>query len=205
MKILVDASVLSDAVDLRWSQQARTVEWGAASQTWSATVLEPKAPEAAWLQDQINALPAIVAFARSGRVQLFTSPELDFELWEGPPDALRRTSLNFFEGVEFATTPIPIKYARVVVSYMDKERDAKARRTQFFAGLSDPRLDELRAALGANKAADTFHILTAERAGLDGFLTNDRRLLNTVAQSKLKLGVRVMSPVLLLEILNSAV
>lgn len=205
MKVLVDASVLSDAVHLRPAQEIRTVEWGGVSQTWSAAVLEPKGPEAPWLQDQIDALPAIAAFAKAGHLQLYTSPELDVELWEGPPDAIRRTSLSLFEGVALAHAPAPFKYTRVVASYMDKKGDAKARRKQFFAGLSEPRLDELRRALGANKAADAFHILTAERAGLDVFLTNDRRLLNTLAHVKLKVAVRVIAPVQLLEILSRAV
>jgi len=205
MKVLVDTSLLSHAVRLRRAQEARTVEWGGASHPWSAWVLQPKPAEPAWLQEQIDALPRIASFAREGRLQLFTSPELDFELWEGPPDAMRRTPLSLFEGVELHRAPAPFNYTRVVASYMDKKSDAKARRKQFFASLTLPRLNELRGALGANKDADAFHILTAEHALIEVFLTDDRRLLNTVAQLKVKLGVRVLSPVQLLEVLASAV
>src|SRR5213594_2391618 len=96
-EVLVDTSVLSHAVRFRRSQEDRTVEWGGAPRTWSATVLEPKPAEPGWLEEQIDALPRIAAFAREGRLQLFTSPEIDFELWEGPPDGMRRTPLSSFK------------------------------------------------------------------------------------------------------------
>ena len=82
---------------------------------------------------------------------------------------------------------------------MDKKGDAKARRKQFFASLTLPRLNELRGALGANKDADAFHILTAERAGLNVFLTDDGRLLQRIAGIKVELYVRVLSPAQLLD------
>ena len=212
-EVLVDTSVLSHAVRFRRSQEDRTVEWGGAPRTWSATVLEPKPAEPGWLQEQIDALPRIAVFAREGRLQLFTSPEIDFELWEGPPDGMRRTSLSLFQGVELHRAPAPFNYTRVVASYLDRPADpkirrpsdAKARRQQFFASLSHPRLNELRRALGANKSADAFHILTAERAGLNVFLTDDGRLLKTVARIKVQLEVRVLSPVQLLDAVASAV
>src|SRR6059036_3290950 len=151
MKVLIDASVLSHAVCLRRSQEIRTIEWGGASHAWSTSVLEPKPAEPAWLQEQINALPRIAAFARGGRLQLFTSPELDFELWEGPPDAMRRTPLSLFEGVELHRAPAPFNYTRVVASYLDRPADptiprpsdAKTRRRRFFATLNEPRFNEL--------------------------------------------------------------
>lgn len=206
MKVLVDASVLSHAVRLRRAQQARTVEWGGGTYAWSASVLERKPAERAWLQAQIDAIPRIAAVAQGGSIELFTSPELDFELWEGPLDAMRRTALSLFQGVDLRRAPAPFTYSRLLVSYTDKPGDAKARRKQFlFANLSHPRLKQLSRELGSNKDADAFHILTAERAGLDVFLTDDRRLLNTVARMKGSLGVRVLSPVQLLEVLASAV
>ena len=152
------------------------------------------------LQEQIDALPRIAAFATAGRLQLFTSPELDFELWEGPPDGMRRTSLSLFQGVELHRAPAPFNYTRVVASYLDRPADptiprpsdAKTRRRRFFATLNEPRFNELRRALGAKRAADAFHILTAERAGLSVFLTDDDSLLKRVARIKVDLEVRVL-------------
>jgi predicted nucleic acid-binding protein len=58
--------------------------------------------------------------------------------------------------------------------------------------------------LRAGKAVDAFHILTAERAGLDAFLTTDRRLINTVrAATNWRFRVRVLSPVELADALGS--
>jgi hypothetical protein len=205
MKVLFDASVLSHAVRLRRSQQPRTVTWGGKLHEWSATVLQPKPSRTGWLQDQINALPAIAALARAGRIQPFTSPEIVLEVAEGPPDALWRTPASVFEGVPLERAPVPFEYTRVVASYTDKPGDAKMRRHRFFADLKEPRLDQLRRVLGPKKDADAFHILTAERAGLDAFLTDDRRVLNVIARSTFELHVRVVSPVELIKALDSAV
>ncbi len=213
MKVLVDTSVLSHAVRLQRFQEARTVEWGGATRKWFATVLEPKPAEPGWLQEEIDALPRIAAFAREGRLQLFTSPEIDFELWEGPPDGMRRTSLSLFQGVELHRAPAPFNYTRVVASYLDRPADpkirrpsdAKARRRRFFATLNEPGFSELRRALGAKRAADAFHILTAERAGLSVFLTDDDSLLKRVARIKVDLEVRVLAPTQLLDAVASAV
>jgi len=213
MKVLIDTSVLSHAVRLQRSEEARTVEWGGATRTWFATVLEPKPAEPEWLQKEIDALPPIAAFAREGRLQLFTSPEIDFELWEGPPDGMRRTPLSLFQGVELHRAPAPFNYTRVVASYLDRPgdpktrrpSDAKTRRRRFFATLNEPRFNELRQAVGTKRAADAFHILTAERAGLSVFLTDDESLLKRVARIKVDLEVRVLSPTQLLDAVASAV
>ncbi len=179
--------------------------WGGQTHQWAAPVLKQKPKQELWLQEQIEASRRIAGLATSERIEFFISAELSFELWCGPPDALRRTPLSLFEGVPIKYAPDPLHYGRIVASHADKPGDAKARWLEFLRSINDRRLRELRAALGGNKDEDAFHILTAERAQMDVFLTNDRRLLNTVRRLKdVDLQVQVLSPVDLLRILDSA-
>ena len=206
VKVLLDTSVLSHAVRLRRSLEAKTVTWGGRAHEWFAPVLEEKPPTDPWLQEQIEALSRIADLAKSGVVELFVGAGLEFELWAGPPDALRRTHLSLLEGVPLQRAPDPLQYGRVVASHADRGDDAKERWLEFLRGIADERFSELRRSLGGNKDADAFHILTAERAKLDVFLTNDKRLINTVRHSKeLDTTVRVLSPTELLDDFDRAV
>jgi predicted nucleic acid-binding protein len=181
------------------------VTWGGQTRQWAAPVLKQKPKQARWLRAQIDASRRIAGLATSERIELFISAELEFELWCGPPDALRRTPLSLFEGVPIKRAPDPLHYGRIVALHADEPGDTKARWLEFLRSIDDRRLRELRAALGGNKDEDAFHILTAERAQMDVFLTNDRRLLNTVRRLKdIDLQVQVLSPVGLLRILDSA-
>ena len=206
VKVLLDTSVLSHAVRLRRSLEARTVTWGGKEHEWFAPVLEEKPPTDSWLQEQINASSRVAGLANSGLVELFVSAELEFELWAGPPDALWRTRLSLLEGVTLQRAPDPLQYGRVVASHADRGHDAKERWLAFLGGITDERFTELRNCLGGNKDADAFHLLTAERATLDVFLTNDKRLINAVRHSKeLDTTVRVLSPTELLDDFDRAV
>ena len=206
MKVLLDASVLSHAVRLRRSLEARTVKWGGQEHEWFASVLEEKPPTDSWLQEQINASSGIADLANRSLIELFVSAELEFELWDGPPDALRRTGLSLLEGVTLQRAPDPLPYGRIVVSYTDRDGDAKERWLEFLKGIDDERFTKLRKCIGGNKDADAFHLLTAERAQLDVFLTNDKRLINAVRHStELDTSVRVLSPSELLDDCEHAV
>ena len=200
LKVLLDTSVLSHAVRLHRSLEARTVTWGGREHECLAPVLREKPPTDSWLQEQINASSRIADLAKSGLVELFVSAELEFELWPGPPDALRRTELSLLEGVTLQRAPDPLPYGRIVASHADRRGDAEERWLGFLAGIVDERFTKLRSCLGGNKDTDAFHLLTAERARLDVFLTNDKHLINAVRHSmELDTPVRVQSPSELLD------
>lgn len=72
----------------------------------------------------------------------------------------------------------------------------KGEQTDFFRSIGDSRFLEICGAVDGAHIADVFHLWTAEAAGLDAFLTMDRRFLRVMKQKRrrAKSSVSVWSP-----------
>lgn len=203
MKVLVDASVIRHAIEQYPTVVERTVEWGGMNQTRQVHTMKPRKEQKPWLEEQIGALPTIAEAARAGRVKLFLAAELRMEIMNKRNGYLAWSAASVFAGISFDSVPPPFRYSRLVSSYLDRPGDpesdtpgdADVRWGRFLAETYEKDFTTLKAALGGNKNADALHILTTERAGLDCFLTTDKRLANSAArQRKIPLRVEVLTP-----------
>lgn len=206
MRALVDTCVFQHAIVSEPTIREVSIEWGGRRFVVPVATTKLKDIPEGWLGHQIAALRFIADAARSGRLTLYLAPEVRTELLGAPAGAFPGHRSNLFHDVPFEAAPDPLQYGRVVIAAFDPPGAFSKRLRQFVNGIQDSDFAYLRAALGATKVVDAFHILTAERAGLDALLTTDRRLINTVrAATNWRFRVRVLSPVELADALRSDV
>ncbi len=94
---------------------------------------------------------------------------------------------------------MPFEYNRLVASYPDKRGDAATRWEHFLNSLDHPRYLEILHGIGENKKADAVHLWATEVAGIECFVTTDRKLSNSVRYPhQLALGTEVLKPTELL-------
>ena len=184
MKVLVDACVLQHAVTREPGTEQVEVDWGGRRHEAQLISSRAKNRPSGWLGSQVDALPQVVLAAKSRMLILFLAPEIRTELMGAPPDALRHGPWNLFHGVSFEIPPDPLRYSRILIAAFDPPEGMRTRLASFVRSIQDAEFRHLHAALGGNKPVDAFHLITAERAGLDVFLTTDRRLINSVRTIK---------------------
>ena len=91
--------------------------------------------------------------------------------------------------------PDPGFYSRIVASSYHTGKDLDELRQHLFAADFDQRFNQIKHAAAGNKNADAFHILSAERAGVEYFVTIDKKLINSLRnQQRVQLGVKVVFP-----------
>jgi len=170
-------------------------------------------------------VPTLIAMlARLHRLELLWQVEAEIERG-GLKDMQDRR--GHFYGAPITWVPGPFPYSRIVVGRHPGSRpqtrttskkplkEFKQRQVAFIAGLTDPRLLELRRAckadkpqgiVDANQLIDAFHLWTAERSGATHFLTAEHALLKLTKEKVLALKVHPVEPSqLVAEILPSSV
>jgi predicted nucleic acid-binding protein len=105
------------------------------------------------------------------------------------------SELSVFHGIRFRTLRDPFPYSRIVASAHHTSEELDKLRDSIFATDIDSRFNEIKWAAGGNKNDDAFHILSAERASVDYFVTSDKKLINSLRnQQRIKLAVKVVYP-----------
>jgi hypothetical protein len=142
--------------------------------------------------DEIDCIPQLAELIRLGRFEPYINTEVDFEFaWL----ELISSELSFFHGVSLRKLLDPFSYSRIVASSYHTGKELDELREHVFAADFDQRFNEIKQAAGGNKNADAFHILSAERAGVEYFVTVDRKLINSLRhQRRVQLGVKVVYP-----------
>ena len=142
--------------------------------------------------------------ARLHRVELLSHHEVRWELAGLPPS---HDSRGLFYDAPIRMVPDPFPYGRIVVG---AGLDANELFVQLLLSVDDPEFLKLQKATGArqgqnvsaNQLLDAFHILCADRAGADFFLTTDLKLVRSIsAQRKHAPRVPVIDPARLLRTL----
>ena len=176
-------------------------------------------------REQLPYLVSLCAAAKEGELEFCTSPELEEEARRQPGSKQGYFGIDWFAGVEMTKVPCPVdRFALMrkaagpnfdfirelreatlsddAISIWDKEVATfipdlqKRKQLDFLGWITHPRFIHLRKTLGDAQLADAFHLWTAEKAGLDVFLTMDKKFLNNVRNRSERIAstVSVMAP-----------
>lgn len=152
------------------------------------------AKEREWLKVEIAAINQLIAAAAEYKVRLFRNFECE---WEG---VCINTGLSgrkvgkLWSQVKIERLDPPFKYSRVLVGLGLNDNQLDRLRDDVFSYTGDARFVQIKRLLGTGNEADAFHILTAERAGLDLFITMDAKLVRIARRAKTKVNIKVCLP-----------
>lgn len=195
-KVFADTMILKFGVIRRPAIEWRGVRWGPIEQRLPVYTMAP--PERAipeWLKKEVNCLRAVATFALEGRVEIYINDEIRLEVASTKYGSLVSGRESLFYGVKIKTIPPPFEYDRIIVHWQDTRQDIDRHRENILGTKRDQRFNQLKDALGANKNADAFHIYSAEKAGLDYYLTMDRKLINSIRNQRgVTFNIKVLYP-----------
>jgi hypothetical protein len=202
--VFLDTNVLKASLDKLPVFLARRekVTWG--DQSFEVDIHEPaffnqNAILAQRNQDQFEstvALRYLAAFAKEQKIRLITHNEVLIELW-GLPNS---TGGKLLYGAPITKVPGPFPYGRIVFDGTNDDH-----RYSFLSRIEHSRFHELQRICGAyqgakqplnkNQLCDAFHILCAESASANFFLTLDRKLIKSLyARGKKSTSVTPITP-----------
>lgn len=207
--IYLDTNILKFGAyrKLRYLPRLQRVKWGGFEST--VPVFSRKEVDTrerikdAKLRREIGYIGLISDAGKSGRARYFMNSETILESWQIP--AMDTVDLFFNASIEDA--PAPIKYGRIISG---SGVNAKQAQVDFIAGLTDPRLAQLRKWTGANQGRtvhrnqllDAFHVWCAEYNGCAYFLTLDLKLIKSLKAHVAELGTLPIVPSRLAETLG---
>lgn len=197
-KTLVDNSIWSHTV----THETRTEIWKG---RWGNIDLElpvvkdfpkpPRQPSENWLQAQIECLPRVAALAVAGKIKLFTSVELVIEKMRGTPELTLELEYQLFRGIPVEYVPPAFERPLVWNASDEPFGPTKEELEEFLSSVTCSRFRNFVALTQGNKQPDVLHLMTAENAGLDCYVTVDGRFNRSVnSQTKVALSVDVLSP-----------
>ena len=193
--VLLDGMIRPWGITHEWVLEDQTVNWGPLTLTVPVATVAPKpklGPEHEWLQEQLDCLPRIAELAERGHIKCFTTNEIEFETWGRPGVTGKATEFDLFRNV--AIKKIPPAVGRSFL-WPFNNGEWKERKDAFLDGIRNDRFLKLKEAIGSTHAADIFHLWSAEKAGLDCFLSADRKFINAVRnQKRVLIRVCVLSP-----------
>lgn len=193
ISVFIDtANIHQHATPLRWGKEERTVEWGDEPATVEVTVPVPAEDRADWVEEEMECLPGLADLVREGRVDLYEGVETRLEAISQYAGDISGRLGNPFAGLETKMVDDPLYDGRVVVSGAD-DRD----REEFLETDHDATFSAMKNNMGN---MDAYHVLSAERAGVEHFLTLDKNLRDAVREHvDVGLDVEVVLPCELLE------
>lgn len=199
LTVLLDGMIRPWAITHIWMMKPQTVQWGPRKITLPVANLEAKAPLGqihAWLQGQLDCLPHIAHLAEVGNIKCYTTIEIAFEGWGRPGVDGKGTEIDLFRNVRIEKIPPAVNRT---MQWSRSEGETKERKQAFLKSIREPRFLELVSVIGLTHAGDIFHLWSAEKAGLDCFLSADRKFINAVNNArkdrrKVKIKVDVLSP-----------
>lgn len=197
--IFLDAMILRYAIADEPATTKQTVRWGDRNFNLNVASTTPRPRREDWIQDEIDCLPQVAEFVRCGQLELCINNELRWEVANLKFGGLVYSELSVFHGIQARTLPDPFPYSRIVASAYHTNEELDKLREAIFATDYDQRFCDIKQAAGGNKNADAFHILSAECASVDYFVTADKKLINSLRnQRKVQLSVKVVYPTELL-------
>ena len=203
MRVFFDTNVLMHAVRREHVACPVLVEWGGRVNTLQVHEIAEKPPRTDWLQEEIDCLPAVAAFVKDETIRPCISTETIMDGMGRGVSRLYESELSIFEGIEFERAGEPEELGMTRIAFGAGFNPGEVRK-KFLSTNVYARFNELKAAAGGNKDADAFLIWTAESAGIEYFLTTDRKLVNSVrGQRSCVIGTHVLYPSELLKLLDA--
>lgn len=222
IRLLVDHCTVIHGDTVRVVSMAEPIMWGPKRVVLPVAQLQGRSrdPCADWLRREIDALPAVTAAARAGRIEPFTSLELEAEAMLSRRPCMGTVG-DLWAGVSFGDAPAPLDRSRWMGALTLSAFCSRARQREFYELLlhfaqrgvprelmdvlnptpfemeSIARLGEFARiceAVGETRRGDAFHFWTAVRNGLDYFLTTDQRFLAAIRQSSVEWAWQAVSP-----------
>ena len=193
--IFLDAMILRFAVAEEPAITKQTMRWGDRDITLDVSATVPRPRLQGWIQYEIDCLPRIAEFVRCGQLEPCINNELRLEVACLKFGGLVVSELSVFHGIRFRSLNDPFPYSRVVASALHSSTEVDDMRESVFASDFDRRFNDIKQAAGGNKNADAFHILSAERAAVDYFVTTDKALINSLRnQRQVQLALKLVYP-----------
>jgi hypothetical protein len=203
MRVLVDRNVVRNAVVTQSVLTPTEIAWGDKVCDVPVLTREARSPrvDEKYRIAQLPYLATVGEFARSGRISLFSSFELEAERWRQRSPDPGYLGFSLLEEVSIRTAPSPVGRNVVFGSFGRSVGVTEDEQMQFFRSLRDPRYREIREAVSdpRNPEAhmdDALHLWTAEVSGFGGFLSMDKRFISVVRNnaSRVRSSVSVCSP-----------
>ncbi len=234
IKALVDTSVLRASELAQPQNEVKTIHFGEIQQDFAIAGFERKRlppQDQDWKRDQLLLLPTIRKLAQFGRIQFFTYNELQFETWHGASGRSLSPKGDMLHGIEITRIESAIERSFLQQSSLEQHitKNAFVEFIEFLLKLTPDlvlqltdvlrnrmpqgqlnnlsRLTELRllCEIATRKSyPDAYHLWTAQCAGIDAFLTLDRRFSNAINGTRNAPGPsRPISPAQLVAILGA--
>jgi predicted nucleic acid-binding protein len=228
LSALVDLSVLIDAVVIRPTTIKKTITWGNTTQTYDIAGWERKPtlpPQHAWRQKQIDCLPTVARLSKEGLLDLCWYGELNIEAIRGGSgmagtfgDLLANINLRrirpaversrFHQTIDFRAYSEKDAQVELCCNLLAWDPGILRNAAVFWDSLPAfeqsnlQLLDEFKRLcreLTKNHYPDAFHLWTAERNGLDYYLTMERKFRKLMRRSTLQFKCKAVSPEELLQ------
>ncbi|MFC1672592.1 hypothetical protein ACFL12_00420 [Pseudomonadota bacterium] len=187
---------------------------------------QPRKPNEAWLQTQIDCLPTVARLAQEGGLVLASYSEIRFEGFQRSGGFVGSFIGRLFQDVDLSKVSPAIERSRLYQmefgSYI--QRSAMIEFCEFLLELDEQlllgtpkvaerfpefeltnirHLERFRAlcrGLGKKQYPDAFHLWTGEVNGVDYFLTTDKKFIRAMTESKnVDLPCKPISPEVLLK------
>lgn len=206
MKVLIDTNIEINAITHKTVLVSKTIRWGRRDQKLQVAQRDhfPPREDETFRQIQLPWLASLCNLAKQGRLEFFTSPEIQMETLRQKGYDPGYLGLNLLRDVPVKSIPCPMQRS-ILISATGGIGVAKREQTRFFRSIQHPRFLQIRTATGDAHIGDAFHLWTAEEAGLDAFLTMDQRFWRVLHQKNriIDSTVLVMTPKELGERLNA--
>lgn len=206
IKVLFDTNILRGGIQREWSTERKTISWG--GRTWNVEVpierdkINKNSEE--WVQTEIEYLPKIKILIDQGIIIPYRSFELLMQYFSqmSPYEVY---SANIFSGIQWKDAPMPFRVSRIIASALpDSKALVKRQREAVRNNSSDKdylKWCQLTGLKSGMKRDDLLHLYTAEKAGIDYFLTMDKRFIATTHKLKsLKIKTKAVLPSELLSV-----
>lgn len=197
MKVLIDRNVERHAITHNTVVVSRETNWGNRKGTIQIIERRRVPVEKGFIANELPYLATLGEMARNRRLQLFTSFELNEERMRQTNPRDGYCSFSLLAGVSLPMLDPPISRP-IVMTFWPGESVGTTRSEQraFFNSITAPRYLAIKEALSNSHIDDAFHLWAAEVAGMDVFLTFDRRFARHVAQNMTRLAspVAVLAP-----------
>lgn len=216
--VLIDQCIISDGDILTGERRNGVIGY-----------VRKEPPKENWKREQFECLPTISELAETGKIELFRYLELDFEDWKRVGSFPSNKLGKLFEPKKMKRVSAAIERSYFLQSSLETHLE-KSRVMEFCRWLNTPNLEDkiLRSKaadklpeqmkcnitqleryrvlcknLSESQRIDAFHFWSAEIAGIDYFLTTDKKFVNAMRiTNKVESSCSLVFPSELSNILN---